>query len=85
MDEDKPTDSLHSLFKKYHVNTVFAGHYHSYFQARYDGINYVIAGRAGGGATTNNPTYMPKDSRYSAPDFEPHMYLIVDSRRLGNY
>ena len=76
--DDHPTDSLHALFQKYQVDAVFAGHYHAFYQTRYDDITYVITGRAGGKTTLNNPSFKLTDSRYSAPDFEPHRYLLVE-------
>lgn len=77
MVDNRPTDSLHTLFLKYQVSGVFAAHFHNYFKAEYDGISYVISGRAGGGSTKDKPTYIPKDSRFKALDYEPHRFLLV--------
>jgi 3',5'-cyclic AMP phosphodiesterase CpdA len=40
---DKP-DRMHDLFMKHHVSAVFAGHYHYYCSAEYDGILYTEMG-----------------------------------------
>lgn len=42
-------DTLHSLFKKYGVDAVFAGHFHDYFSIDYQGIQYTCLGSSGGG------------------------------------
>ncbi|TAN45999.1 MAG: hypothetical protein EPN22_00595 [Nitrospirae bacterium] len=41
-------DNLHSLFKKYKVKTVFAGHEHLFNDTSKEGVRYLITG--GGGA-----------------------------------
>ncbi len=38
---------LLALFKEYRVTCVFAGHIHSYFEGRWDGVPYAIAAGAG--------------------------------------
>jgi 3',5'-cyclic AMP phosphodiesterase CpdA len=38
---------LQVLFKKYRVTCVFAGHIHSYFEGRWDGVPYAITAGAG--------------------------------------
>jgi len=40
-------DSMHAIFKKYGVDAVFTGHYHTYFSAKYDGIKYTSVGSSG--------------------------------------
>jgi hypothetical protein len=44
-------DTLHSLFRKYGVDAVFAGHYHQYFSGTVDGISYTAVGSSGGEAS----------------------------------
>lgn len=44
--EGKP-DTLHAIFKKYHVDAVFNGHFHEYFEGKYDGVQYVSVGSSG--------------------------------------
>lgn len=48
-------DTLHSLFRRYGVDAVFAGHRHQYFSGLYDGISYTAVGSSGG-ATSPGPT-----------------------------
>lgn len=48
-------DTLHTLFKKYHVSAVFTGHFHQYFSGKYDGIIYTGVGSSGG-ETEPGPT-----------------------------
>jgi hypothetical protein len=48
-------DTLHALFKKYHVSAVFTGHFHRYFSGSYDGIIYTGIGSSGG-ETEEGPT-----------------------------
>lgn len=48
-------DTLHTLFQKYGVDAVFAGHYHQYFSGAYDGIKYTVLGSSGG-ETSTGPT-----------------------------
>jgi predicted phosphodiesterase len=45
-------DTLHSIFKKYGVDAVFSGHFHSYFSGKYDGIYYTGVGSSGGSSDT---------------------------------
>ncbi len=40
-------DSMHTIFKKYGVDAVFTGHYHTYFSTEYDGIKYTSVGSSG--------------------------------------
>ena len=53
--EGKP-DTLHSLFKAYGVDAVFAGHYHAYLSGKYDGILYTDVGSSGGSMSEPGPT-----------------------------
>ena len=39
---------LHELFKKYGVDWVFSGHFHSFVRTEKDGIKYVMVGSSGG-------------------------------------
>lgn len=70
-------NSLHSFLLSNEVDVVVAGHYHAYFEAEYDGMKYVIAGRSGGATTLGHPYFTPKDVRYEAPLFEDHRFLNV--------
>ncbi|MBU1317745.1 MAG: metallophosphoesterase [candidate division Zixibacteria bacterium] len=47
---DGNPDTLHSLFVKFGVDGVFSGHFHSYFNGTFDGINYTSVGSSGGDA-----------------------------------
>jgi predicted phosphodiesterase len=40
---------LHDIFKKYGVDMVISGHYHSHGSTEVDGIKYVLLGSSGGG------------------------------------
>lgn len=40
-------DPLHEIFRKYGVDAVFCGHYHVYFSAEYDGIQYTVLSSSG--------------------------------------
>jgi 3',5'-cyclic AMP phosphodiesterase CpdA len=42
------TEELQSLFEKYRVNYVFAGHIHSYARQEKNGVVYLVTGGAGG-------------------------------------
>ena len=70
-------NALHSLFLAYNVDMVVTGHYHRYFDTEYDGIKYIIAGRAGGGNTVGNPEFTPKDVRFKSLAVEDHRFLFV--------
>jgi len=48
-------DTLHSLFRRYGVDAVFAGHYHYYFAGTLDGVRYTVLGSSGGD-TEEGPT-----------------------------
>lgn len=41
-------DPLHEIFLKHGVDAVFTGHFHHYFSADYDGIDYTVIGSSGG-------------------------------------
>lgn len=51
-------DTLHTLFVKYGIDAVFAGHFHRYFSGVYDGIQYTGVGSSGGSLDGNDPTGM---------------------------
>lgn len=78
LEDNHPTDSLHQLLQANKVDYVISGHYHTYFETKYDGIGYVIAGRSGGGSTLHLKQYIPKDASFTMPDYEPHRYLMVE-------
>lgn len=44
-------DPLHEIFLAYGVDAVFSGHFHEYFSANYDGIEYTAIGSSGGAIT----------------------------------
>ncbi len=44
------SDALHDIFKANGVDAVFSGHFHNYFSAAYDGIQYTCIGSSGGAA-----------------------------------
>ncbi len=46
---DGAADTLHTLFRKYGVDAVFSGHYHTYLSGKYDDILYTVVGSSGGG------------------------------------
>lgn len=41
-------DTLHAIFARFGVDAVFTGHFHRYFAATYDGIDYTSIGSSGG-------------------------------------
>jgi len=49
------TDELTSLFRKYKVRYVFAGHIHGYAKSERDGVVYVVSGGGGG------PLHLPRE------------------------
>lgn len=48
---------LQALFKKYRVTCVFAGHIHSYFEGRWDGVPYALSGGAGAKLSGTDPRH----------------------------
>ncbi len=48
---------LLSLFKEYHVDHVFSGHIHSYYDGEWDGVPYTISGGGGGHLVGKNPEH----------------------------
>lgn len=45
---DGQPDALHEIFKANGVDAVFTGHFHTYFSAEFDGIQYTSIGSSGG-------------------------------------
>lgn len=64
-----PSYPLHQTAKKWGIDYVVAGHYHSYLRSEADGVRYVVTGGAG------SPLY-GKRSFYHA------LYLEVDETRF---
>jgi len=48
-------DNLHRMLVEHSVEAVFCGHYHAYFAAEYEGIDYTTIGSSGGGYDTEAP------------------------------
>ncbi len=46
--ENNKPDKYHEIFRKYGVDWVFSGHFHSYVSTIKDGIHYVMVGSSGG-------------------------------------
>ena len=46
-----------SMMSKYHVDTVYLSHIHSYFEYTKDGVRYLISGGAGAELLTKNSYY----------------------------
>jgi hypothetical protein len=65
-------DTLHGLFRKYHVKAVFAGHDHFYHEEDHDGVHYVTT--AGGGA----PLY----AQPQAGGFAHYVVVTVSAKKV---
>jgi 3',5'-cyclic AMP phosphodiesterase CpdA len=48
---------LLALFRQYHVTHIFAGHIHSYFSGKWDGVPYTISGGAGAPLYGTDPAH----------------------------
>ncbi|MBD3349821.1 MAG: hypothetical protein GF400_11600 [Candidatus Eisenbacteria bacterium] len=48
-------DNLHAMLVDHSVDAVFCGHYHHYFAAEYEGIDYTTIGSSGGGFDQSAP------------------------------
>ena len=55
--ETGPAHTFLDLFKKYKVNHIFAGHIHSYFTGKWEGIPFTITGGAGGPLYGEDPNH----------------------------
>jgi hypothetical protein len=71
-------DTLHELFQNAGVTAVFNGHYHTYHARPYDGIEYIITGRAGGlQLNTDSTIWEPQDSGWTDPAYDNHGFVLV--------
>jgi hypothetical protein len=71
--DDNSSKIFSDLMSKYRVDRVYFGHIHAYSTARYQGVDYTVAG--GGGAGLHD--------RYG-PEGNVHHYLICDVKPDGS-
>ncbi len=69
----------HPLFKKYGVRGVFNGHDHIYQRLIVDGVNYIIAGPAGG--SLSEPAYLSPYANLTISDERTVSLLSVNDRK----
>tara|TARA_R110002072_G_scaffold64203_2_gene159300 strand:- start:145183 stop:146349 length:1167 start_codon:yes stop_codon:yes gene_type:complete len=68
------------LIEKYKVKVVFSGHTHMYERSIKNGVNYIVAGPAGG--RINSPTWKNKYSVYLNQDILTFSHITVENNRF---